>query len=159
MSKFKSLFDKIAPNYSPEEMEALSEPSIMDEYIKKNDPEQYDQIQNAKNIQSVVDMGMGAGGAMSTIKNIAKNPQLEKIAIDKVQKASNEFAPSTSFTNPHLVENLEDPKYAERLRGLMREFKKDNADYDPHLDPSYLKDSRPEYNELLQQLMKAKQGE
>lgn len=157
MSNFKNLFNKIAPQYSPEEMEDLSEPSIMDEYIKQNDPEQYEQIQNTKNIKSAVEMGAGSGGAMGTLRKVAKNPQIEKIVMDKLQKASDEFAPSTSFTNPHLVENLKDPEYAERLRKNVQLMKKEGIDYDPHLDPSYLKDSRSEYGELLQQLMKAKQ--
>jgi hypothetical protein len=47
---------------SPEETEAYAEPSIMDEWIKQNDPEQWDKIQSARNTQDAINLGMSTAG-------------------------------------------------------------------------------------------------
>lgn len=57
---------------SPEEIEAYSEPSIMDEYIKQNDPEQYNKIVRAKNINQAIGMSEGMGGPMGTVGMLGK---------------------------------------------------------------------------------------
>lgn len=57
---------------SPEEMEAYSEPSIMDDYIKQNDPEQYDKIVAAKNINQAIGMTQGMGGPMGAVGMLGK---------------------------------------------------------------------------------------
>lgn len=49
---------------SPEEMEAYGNPSIMDDYIKENDPEQWEKIRNARSIQDAINLGLGTAGAM-----------------------------------------------------------------------------------------------
>lgn len=49
---------------SPEEMEAYGSPSIMDDYIKENDPEQWEKIRNARSIQDAINLGLGTAGAM-----------------------------------------------------------------------------------------------
>jgi hypothetical protein len=48
----------------PEEMEAYAEPSIMDDWIKQNDPEQWDKIQSARNTQDAINLGMSTAGSM-----------------------------------------------------------------------------------------------
>lgn len=50
-----------------DEIEAYSEPSIMDEYIRKEDPEQYEKIQRAKLINQYIDMGSQIGGPMGMV--------------------------------------------------------------------------------------------
>ena len=63
---------------NPEEMEAYAEPSIMDDYIKQNNPEEWDKIELARNLKFANEMGTGSaggGGMMGTIKKtIGKNP-------------------------------------------------------------------------------------
>lgn len=45
-------------------MEAYGSPSIMDDYIKQNDPEQWEKILSARNTQDAMSLGMGTAGAM-----------------------------------------------------------------------------------------------
>ena len=49
---------------SPEEMEGYGSPSIMDDYIKENDPEQWEKIRNARSVQDAINLGLGTAGAM-----------------------------------------------------------------------------------------------
>ena len=49
---------------TPEEIEGYGEPSITDEYIKENDPEQWEKIRNARSIQDAINLGLGTAGAM-----------------------------------------------------------------------------------------------
>ena len=49
---------------TPEEIEAYGSPSIMDEYIKQNDSEQWEKILSARNTQDAMSLGMGTAGAM-----------------------------------------------------------------------------------------------
>lgn len=72
MAKFPSLLSKIAPQYNTEEMEALSEPSIMDEYLKQNDPEQYDQIEKAKQMKFALESATNVGPSMGSLKAVAQ---------------------------------------------------------------------------------------
>lgn len=53
-------------NKSQERIDALAEPSIMDEYIRQNDPEQYKDILSAQAIKSAQEgSGMGIGSPMA----------------------------------------------------------------------------------------------
>lgn len=49
---------------TPEETEAYGSPSIMDDYIKRNDPEQWEKILSARNTQNAMSLGMGTAGSM-----------------------------------------------------------------------------------------------
>lgn len=57
---------------SPEEIETYSEPSIMDEYIKKTDPEQYSKIVRARAIKGAVESADGIGGPMGIMGTLGK---------------------------------------------------------------------------------------
>lgn len=59
LDKLKQLMSS-ARNRS-EEIDALAEPSVMDEYIQKNDPEQWDRISRAQAIKSAIDSGSSIG--------------------------------------------------------------------------------------------------
>jgi hypothetical protein len=48
----------------PEEAEAYAEPSLMDDWIKQNDPEQWNKIQSARNTQDAINLGMSTAGSM-----------------------------------------------------------------------------------------------
>lgn len=52
------------------EQQTLAEPSIMDEYIKQNDPEQYRKIEMAKQRQMAIEAGMQASPTVGALKNI-----------------------------------------------------------------------------------------
>lgn len=69
-----------------------------------------------------------------------------------------EFAPTTSFINPGVVEKLKDPGNVKNFRSMVKQYEAIGEKYDPHLDRSYLDHTKPEYNELLQQLERAKGG-
>lgn len=56
-------FSNVLKLLSPEQVDTLSQPSVMDEYIKNTDPEQYADIEKAKRIKEGVDMGMGLAGS------------------------------------------------------------------------------------------------
>jgi hypothetical protein len=47
-----------------DEIDDLAEPSIMDDWIKENDPEQWQKIREARNIKDAISMGMSTGGVM-----------------------------------------------------------------------------------------------
>jgi len=51
-----------------EYMDAMSEPSVMDQYIKENDPEQWNKIEQARNRKFALEAGMQGGPTMGTIK-------------------------------------------------------------------------------------------
>lgn len=53
---------------TPEEVEGYGgDESIMDEYIKQNDPEQWEKIQSARGTQQAIQMGLGGGGGFAGI--------------------------------------------------------------------------------------------
>src|ERR1035437_8034484 len=58
------------------DMDSLNSPSIMDQYIKQNDPNQYNKIQQAHNIQGAIDLGsstaLGAKGMTPEAINVAQ---------------------------------------------------------------------------------------
>jgi hypothetical protein len=50
---------------SPEEIEGYGSGStLMDDYIKENDPEQWEKIRNARSVQDAINLGLGTAGAM-----------------------------------------------------------------------------------------------
>ena len=50
---------------TPEEIEGYGgDSSIMDDYIRENDPEQWEKIRNARSIQDAISLGMGTAGAL-----------------------------------------------------------------------------------------------
>ncbi len=61
-------FGNVLKLLSPEQVDTLSQPSVMDEYIKNTDPEQYTDIEKAKRIKEGVDMGMNLGGSTRLFK-------------------------------------------------------------------------------------------
>ncbi len=62
---------------SPEQIESYSEPSIMDEYIKQNDPEQWDKIVRARNLKFATESAMmgslGGGSPLGKFGKIRKH--------------------------------------------------------------------------------------
>lgn len=63
MDKYVQNFKDIL-KMSPEELDQLTSPSIMDDYVKENDPEQWEKVQTARGIQDSINLGMGTAGAM-----------------------------------------------------------------------------------------------
>ncbi len=61
-------FKQLQSLLSQDTMETLSEPSVMDEYIKKTDEEQYNKIQQAKRMRDAIGLAEGAIGNVATIK-------------------------------------------------------------------------------------------
>jgi len=49
---------------SPEEVEGYGEPSIMDDWIKENDPDQWEKIRHARGIQDALALSTGGAGTM-----------------------------------------------------------------------------------------------
>jgi hypothetical protein len=90
---------------TPEETEAYGSPSIMDDYIKRNDPEQWEKILSARNTQGAMSLGMGTAGAMKfpgkgllgrfgpLRKNIDETKS--KLAKDIYDKATGHLNPET----------------------------------------------------------------
>lgn len=60
-----------------EEIDALSDPSVMDEYLKKNDPEQYNKIQQAQSLKTAQESGPGLIGSMGIVNKV--NPEMEQL--------------------------------------------------------------------------------
>ncbi len=75
----------------PEEVEAYAEPSVMDDWIKQNDPEQWDKIQSARNTQDAINLGMSTAGVtklprkglMGRFAPIRKNIKDTKLQLPK----------------------------------------------------------------------------
>jgi hypothetical protein len=154
MAKFNSLFSRINPNYSPEEMEALAEPSIMDEYIKQNDPEQYDRIQGAKNIKFALDSAMNAGPVIGSLKNVSP--------IKKLVEMKSTKSPTLIEGDQYQRENLADyilknpPKTIEEKNELLlRNYENWKKSVDPERFAKLkkwnesLKESTPGFEEHL----------
>jgi hypothetical protein len=102
-----------------EDIESLSTPSIMDQYIKQNDPEQYKKIQLAQMLKGAQESGPGMIGSMgSKLGNIAQEvAPLSKM--EKWTKMMKEIEPNytpeldTSFLDPHALDYAD--KYKEMI--------------------------------------------
>jgi hypothetical protein len=97
----------------PEEVEAYAEPSVMDEYIRKEDPEQYEKIARAKNIQDALNMSATGGGAMGTIGRAKDFSQIVKLFQQK------------------------NPAYKDAIKNLSQEEKQKFSDYVQSIGPKY----------------------
>jgi len=86
---FDDIKRKLKPLPSLEEIEGLSEPSIMDEYVKQNDPEQYENIEEARNIKMALESGPGLGATMGIGKIGKVDPANIKLDLwEKLRKAT-----------------------------------------------------------------------
>lgn len=87
---FDSLKRKLKQLPDLETMETLAEPSIMDEHIKETDPEQYADIERARNLKMALDSGLGGiGGSVKVLGDL--NP--ESIQLEKWLKLRKELDP------------------------------------------------------------------
>ncbi len=78
-----NMWDKLVKAYADsqkqaEEMEILAQPSIMDEYVKNNDPEQWNKIAEARRKQEAIGLGLSLAGS-TNIPSKAKLAALEDI--------------------------------------------------------------------------------
>jgi hypothetical protein len=77
-----------------ETIDALSEPSIMDDVIKEQDPDQYSDIVRARNLKTALDSGLGGiGGTMGTVQELTTP---EAIQLEKWLKLRQETDPNFS---------------------------------------------------------------
>ena len=131
-----------------EEVEALSEPSIMDKYIKQNDPEQYDKIQLAKNLKWAQESGPGFAAGMNIVGKTAKLAAVPvKIAQEVAPVAEVSSIPKTTLAE-------KDPEAMARWNKMMREEVDPN--YSPENDPSFLNHNAPTYTQDYKSMLENK---
>lgn len=83
-----------------EEVESLTEPSIMDKYIKENDPEQWDKIQLAHNLKNAMELSQNVGMAAPKGKwaDAVTSRYTEKLPISLLEKfKGNALRPTTDL--------------------------------------------------------------
>lgn len=167
---------------TPEEIEGYGSGStLMDDYIKENDPEQWEKIQNARGIQDAISLGMGTAGAIKfpgkgllgkfgpLRKNIDETKsKLAKDIYDKaighINQENPNFGKVIQKTTPEQglgkVTQVDIPEQAvgnvknipnEETLSLMEQLKK--IEHTLNTDPRFLR-----LNELLKE-KKAKKGE
>ena len=111
------------------EIDALSDPSIMDEHIKQTDPEQYQRIQEANNLKWAQEAGSNLGGAMGTIQKVARplSPMAQAIK-DAAAKSEQKIIPSEfDVQNAMFKEKYKDaPSFFESHGPLAERPKTDN---------------------------------
>lgn len=111
---------------SQEEIDALAEPSIMDEYIKQNDPEQYDDINLARQLKYASESSLGGiGTAMGTLKAVAPLTEeaIKAAKMEKWIKQMREIDPN--YTPEDSVSFLDHtaPDYQEKYQAIVERLK------------------------------------
>lgn len=104
-------FKRLAGIMGKDEIDALSEPSVMDEYIKESDPEQYKDIETARMYKGVGESFdiPGIGPVMGTVKNTSK-PMLR--VLEKMAGKADDVIPEEALSKG--VKRIVSDAYPER---------------------------------------------
>lgn len=123
--------------FNPQEIEALSEPSIMDEYIKQNYPEQWDKMVRAKQFKFAMDTAMNPN-----IGSIKTAPKLSKPILsthERINSAKEVLADMVDDVDNLSARQLEDALEKEYVGGKKQFLYDYRKDYGPQTYVDYLK--------------------